>query len=125
ADAAARRLRQEGRPRSAGARYLPQPVSQGGSSPGAEVSIGYPRLAAAIATALGADPLPEPAMSHFHYAGGTLHAEGVPLDRLAGEVGTPFYCYSSAVLSERYHAFTRSFDGRRAMICYSLKANSN
>jgi len=64
-------------------------------------------------------------MSHFHYAGGTLHAEGVPLDRLAGEVGTPFYCYSSAVLSERYHAFTRSFDGRRAMICYSLKANSN
>jgi diaminopimelate decarboxylase len=64
-------------------------------------------------------------MSHFHYAGGTLHAEGVPLDRLAAEVGTPFYCYSSAVLSERYHAFTRSFDGRRAMICYSLKANSN
>jgi diaminopimelate decarboxylase len=64
-------------------------------------------------------------MSHFHYARGTLHAEGVPLDRLAGEVGTPFYCYSSAVLSERYHAFTRSFDGRRAMICYSLKANSN
>ena len=64
-------------------------------------------------------------MSHFHYVGGTLHAEGVPLDRLAASVGTPFYCYSSAVLSERYQAFTRSFDGRRAMICYSLKANSN
>ena len=64
-------------------------------------------------------------MSHFHYAGGTLHAEGVPLDRLAAAVGTPFYCYSSAVLSERYQAFTSSFDGRRAMICYSLKANSN
>ena len=64
-------------------------------------------------------------MSHFHYAGGTLHAEGVPLDRLAASVGTPFYCYSSAALSERYQAFTRSFDGRRAMICYSLKANSN
>ena len=64
-------------------------------------------------------------MSHFHYVGGTLHAEGVPLDRLAASVGTPFYCYSSAALSERYQAFTRSFDGRRAMICYSLKANSN
>src|SRR4029077_2404810 len=56
---------------------------------------------------------------------GTLHAEQVPLDQLAASVGTPFYCYSSAVLSERYQAFARSFDGRRAMICYSLKANSN
>jgi len=64
-------------------------------------------------------------MSHFHYVDGTLHAEQVPIDRLAATVGTPFYCYSSAVLSERYQAFARSFDGRRAMICYSLKANSN
>jgi diaminopimelate decarboxylase len=64
-------------------------------------------------------------MSHFHYVDGTLHAEQVPIDRLAASVGTPFYCYSSAVLSERYQAFARSFDGRRAMICYSLKANSN
>jgi diaminopimelate decarboxylase len=64
-------------------------------------------------------------MSHFHYVNGTLHAEQVPLDQLAASVGTPFYCYSSAVLSERYQAFARSFDGRRAMICYSLKANSN
>src|SRR5690348_733378 len=64
-------------------------------------------------------------MSHFHYVNGTLHAEGVPLDRLAAAVGTPFYCYSSARLSERYRAFAHAFDGRRAMICYSLKANSN
>ncbi len=64
-------------------------------------------------------------MSHFHYVNGTLHAEGVPLDRLAASVGTPFYCYSSAGLSERYRAFAQAFDGRRAMICYSLKANSN
>jgi diaminopimelate decarboxylase len=64
-------------------------------------------------------------MNHFHYADGTLHAEGVPLDRLAASVGTPFYCYSSAVLTERYQAFADAFDGRRANICYSLKANSN
>ena len=64
-------------------------------------------------------------MSQFHYANGTLHAEGVPLDRIAAAVGTPFYCYSSAVLTERYQAFARAFDGRRATICYSLKANSN
>jgi diaminopimelate decarboxylase len=64
-------------------------------------------------------------MSHFHYAGGTLHAEGVPLDQLAAQVGTPFYCYADAALCERYRAFAKVFDGRRAAICYSLKANSN
>jgi diaminopimelate decarboxylase len=64
-------------------------------------------------------------MSEFHYVNGTLHAEGVPLDQLAASVGTPFYCYSSATLETRYRAFANAFDGRRAMICYSLKANSN
>ena len=64
-------------------------------------------------------------MSHFHYVNGILHAEQVPLDRIAAAVGTPFYCYSTAILSERYRTFAKSFDGRRAMICYSLKANSN
>jgi diaminopimelate decarboxylase len=64
-------------------------------------------------------------MSYFPYRGGTLHAEGVPLDRLAAAVGTPFYCYSSAALIERYQSFIRAFDGARATICYSLKANSN
>ena len=31
----------------------------------------------------------------------------------------------SAALIERYQAFIRAFDGARATICYSLKANSN
>src|SRR5262249_53146789 len=69
--------------------------------------------------------VPALSMIHFHYVDGTLHAENVPLDRIAADVGTPFYCYSSAVLTERYRAFAKSFDGRRAMICYSLKAHSN
>lgn len=64
-------------------------------------------------------------MSHFPYQGGILHAEGVPLDRLAAAVGTPFYCYSTAALTERYQRFIAAFDGARATICYSLKANSN
>src|SRR5262249_401441 len=64
-------------------------------------------------------------MSHFPYRDGTLHAEDVPLDRLAAAPRTPFYCYSSAALTERYHAFAGAFDGTRANICYSLKANSN
>ena len=64
-------------------------------------------------------------MTHFPYQGGILHAEGVPLDRLAAAVGTPFYCYSTAALTERYRRFIAAFDGARATICYSLKANSN
>jgi diaminopimelate decarboxylase len=37
-------------------------------------------------------------MNHFEYRDGVLHAENVDLDRLARDVGTPFYCYSSATL---------------------------
>ena len=64
-------------------------------------------------------------MSHFPYVDGILHAEGVPLDRLADAVGTPFYCYSTAALTLRFEKFIAAFDGARATVCYSLKANSN
>jgi diaminopimelate decarboxylase len=64
-------------------------------------------------------------MSHFHYAGGRLLAEGVALDDLARQVGTPFYCYSTAALVDRFESFLKAFDGARASVCYSLKANSN
>ena len=30
-------------------------------------------------------------MDHFHLKDGVLHCEGVPLPRIAAEVGTPFY----------------------------------
>ncbi|HET6222310.1 MAG TPA: diaminopimelate decarboxylase, partial [Dongiaceae bacterium] len=64
-------------------------------------------------------------MSFFHYAGGQLSAEGVPLDRLAEAVGTPFYCYSSAALSAAYTDFAQAFAGRPVSSCESLKANAN
>jgi diaminopimelate decarboxylase len=64
-------------------------------------------------------------MSFFHYAGGQLSAEGVPLDKLAEAAGTPFYCYSSAALSAAYADFAQAFAGRPVSICYSLKANAN
>ncbi len=37
-------------------------------------------------------------MHHFAYRDGRLHAEDVPLETIAAEVGTPFYCYSTATL---------------------------
>jgi diaminopimelate decarboxylase len=38
-------------------------------------------------------------MHHFAYRNGVLHAGDVSLRRLADEVGTPFYCYSTGVVT--------------------------
>ncbi|MBM3597542.1 MAG: diaminopimelate decarboxylase [Alphaproteobacteria bacterium] len=64
-------------------------------------------------------------MAGFLYRNGTLHAEEVPLARIAEAVGTPFYCYSTSVLVGQYRAFKQALGGTDAMICYALKANSN
>ena len=64
-------------------------------------------------------------MSAFAYRRGVLHAEDVPLPRIAEAVGTPFYFYSTATLSGRYRAFREALAGLDATICYALKANSN
>ena len=62
---------------------------------------------------------------HFTYRDGVLHAEDVALPALAAEVGTPFYCYSTAALEANYRAFATAFEGTDTGICYALKANSN
>jgi diaminopimelate decarboxylase len=64
-------------------------------------------------------------MHHFSYRAGVLHAEDVPLDRLAAEAGTPFYCYSTATLMRHYRVFAGAFAGTRTLVCYAMKANSN
>ena len=64
-------------------------------------------------------------MHHFHHVNGILHAEDVDLERLAAEVGTPFYCYSSATLERHYRVFTEAMRGMDSLVCYAIKANSN
>jgi diaminopimelate decarboxylase len=64
-------------------------------------------------------------MNHFDYRNGVLHAEAVNLVDLAGSVGTPFYCYSTATLERHYRVFAEAFTGERIVVCYALKANSN
>ena len=64
-------------------------------------------------------------MDHFIYKNGTLHAEDVPLTRIAAEVGTPFYVYSSATLTRHYQLFEEALSGMDHLICYAMKANSN
>jgi diaminopimelate decarboxylase len=47
------------------------------------------------------------------------------LAALAEQVGTPFYCYSTATLERHYRVFTEAFGDVDALVCYSVKANSN
>ncbi len=64
-------------------------------------------------------------MHHFHYRDGVLHAEDVSLAAIAREVGTPFYCYSTATLERHYRVLAEAFQGQDALICFAVKANSN
>ncbi|MGZ8155325.1 MAG: diaminopimelate decarboxylase [Burkholderiales bacterium] len=64
-------------------------------------------------------------MSPYVYTRGELHVEGVPLSRVAAEFGTPCYVYSRAALTEAFTRFDAAFGGRRHLICYAVKANSN
>jgi diaminopimelate decarboxylase len=64
-------------------------------------------------------------MHHFAYRNGVMHAEGVDLRRIAAQVATPFYCYSTATLERHFRVFSAAFADRDALVCYAVKANSN
>lgn len=64
-------------------------------------------------------------MDHFLYRDGALYAEDVAVADIAGAVGTPFYCYSTATLERHYRAFESALDGVPSTICFAVKANSN
>src|SRR5262245_16588005 len=61
----------------------------------------------------------------FPYVGGELHCEGVPLARIADEVGTPAYVYSRTELERAYRAFDAALDGIPHRTHYAVKANSS
>ena len=64
-------------------------------------------------------------MNHFQYRNSVLHAEDVSLARIADDVGTPFYCYSTATLERHYRVFSDAFADTPHLVCYAMKANSN
>ena len=61
----------------------------------------------------------------FAYRNGALCAEQIPLDELARRFGTPCYVYSRAAIESAYREFSAALAGRNALVCYSVKANSN
>lgn len=56
---------------------------------------------------------------------GALHIEGVSLDDLAQRFGTPCFVYSRGALTHAYAMWHDALAGRRASLCYAVKANSN
>lgn len=69
-------------------------------------------------------------MHHFELKDGALQAEGVALEQLAAEVGTPTYVYSTATFERHYQVLREAADAHRAslgdaLIAFAVKANSN
>ena len=63
-------------------------------------------------------------MNHFAYRNGVLHAEDVDIAALAENIGTPFYCYSTATLERHYRVFAAALPAD-TLVAFSVKANGN
>jgi diaminopimelate decarboxylase len=61
----------------------------------------------------------------FTRVDGALYCEGVPLEQIAREVGTPAYVYSAATIRDRYERLDRMLAPVAHRIHYTLKANSS
>ncbi len=66
-----------------------------------------------------------PGQPFVAYQGSHLMVEGVRLADLAREHGTPLFVYSKAAMLTALAAYQRGFAGRKAQICYAMKANSS
>jgi diaminopimelate decarboxylase len=64
-------------------------------------------------------------MNHFTYREDELYCENVAVQKIAAEIGTPFYLYSHATLTRHFKAFSEAFAGMKKLICFSAKANTN
>ncbi len=66
-----------------------------------------------------------PGHPQIAYRGSDLFIENLRLADLAREHGTPLFVYSKASMLQALAAYQRGFAGRKAQICYAMKANSS
>ena len=64
-------------------------------------------------------------MNDFNYRDDRLWCEDVPVEVIAGKVGTPFYLYSHKTLLQHFRVFDEALKDVPHIICYAAKANSN
>ncbi len=64
-------------------------------------------------------------MNDFQHVNGRMFCENVPLEDMADQVGTPFYCYSHKTLTSHYKTFDKAFNWVDHIVCFAVKACSN
>ena len=64
-------------------------------------------------------------MDDFRYRDGRLFCEGVPVEAIADQAGTPVYVYSASTLRRHFGAFREAFAPLGARICFSIKSLAN
>ncbi|MGO4393124.1 diaminopimelate decarboxylase [Variovorax sp. M-6] len=66
-----------------------------------------------------------PGHPHIARKDGVLQIEGQSLSELAQAHGTPLFVYSKQWMLDALAAYQRGFEGRDALVCYAIKANSS
>ena len=61
----------------------------------------------------------------FQHRNGELFAENMAVSDLAAQYGTPLYVYSRKAFQDHYLAYANALEGKDALVCYAIKANSN
>ncbi|WP_221792568.1 diaminopimelate decarboxylase [Aquisediminimonas sediminicola] len=65
-------------------------------------------------------------MDHFELIDGVMHAEGVSLETIAEQVGTPVYVYSTATIERHAQVFREALAATGdPLIAFAVKANPN
>ena len=65
-----------------------------------------------------------PGHPHIAYRNGDLYVENQRVADLAAQYATPLFVYSKASMLAALAAYQRGFAGRKAQICYAMKANT-
>ncbi len=64
-------------------------------------------------------------MDRFEYRDGRLWCEGVSVERIARDAGTPVYVYSSQTFLDHFRKIRAAFEPLQPLICFSIKSCSN
>lgn len=62
---------------------------------------------------------------NYEYRDGRLYADGVDLEAIAEQVGTPCFVYGWQGIESRWRAYDEALSPRPHRVCYAVKANQN